>query len=357
MESPPFRESEYPMSRLELEYLKPQSGQKYSFYSLPKLLMDSPVFDSVDTDAKILYCCFLERAAQSAKNPDEYTDDKGRLYIIYTIEEIMERRRCARATAVKWVSQLNEIGLIEKKRRGQGKATIIYVKDFATADFPAPIQTIDEEAPPADEPQPADPEHVTTEPVPETPRDSTDKSRSLHLELLEVQDVNFKKFKPYTSRNSSCELQEVQDVNSIEKDLIEKDLIDPSFPPSLQNKAEETEGGKESTLDFDKLEEQVKEQIDFDVLLQMGYDKSQIMEIVRLIVDTLCRDGPISIGKNTVPGLLVKKRLRELGAEHIASILDKLSEAQNIRNPRAYLLALLCNAPSSFVNSELMGTG
>lgn len=66
----------------------------------------------------------------------------------------------------------NGIGLIEKKRRGLGKPDIIYVKNFAT------IGEAEEETPAN-----AD---VSTE----------------------VQDLNLKSSKSYTSRSSETELQE-----------------------------------------------------------------------------------------------------------------------------------------------------
>jgi len=77
----------------------------------------------------------LSRASLSATNADDFTDDAGRLYIIYTIEQVMADMRCSTKTAVKMVKQLDDIGLIEKKRQGQGKPSILYVKDFNTVQF------------------------------------------------------------------------------------------------------------------------------------------------------------------------------------------------------------------------------
>lgn len=93
----------------------------------------------------------------------------------------MEDLGCAKATCVKIMKELdsdNGIGLIEKKRRGLGKPDIIYVKNFAT------IGEAEEETPAN-----AD---VSTE----------------------VQDLNLKSSKSYTSRSSETELQEVQKQTS-----------------------------------------------------------------------------------------------------------------------------------------------
>lgn len=298
------------MERLNLDYLQPRSARRYAYYSVPKLLMDNPAFDGVDTDAKFLYSSMLERAALSAENADEYTDQNGHLFIIYTIEEVMKKRRCAKATAVKWVNQLSAIGLIEKKRRGQGKPTIIYVKDFSSIKISG---------------------------------NTAGNSRSSERELQEVQNVDFKKFNLCTSKSSDNEPQEVQGLNPIELDLKEPDLKDPPSIPDVSKGNNPDEGVE----DVELLENQVKEQIDVEWLLESGYDKNQVFEVVRLITDTMCRAGPLTLSSGTIPESAVKKRMRELEPEHVAVALDALNSAKNISNPRHYLLAVLYNAPAS----------
>ena len=50
-----------------------------------------------------------------------WTDDTGRVYIIFTTEEIMEALYCADNKATKLMKELESCGLIERKRRGLGK--------------------------------------------------------------------------------------------------------------------------------------------------------------------------------------------------------------------------------------------
>jgi len=64
----------------------------------------------------------------SIKN--KWFDKEDRVYIIFTIEELMT---CGRQKAVKIMAELDSdkgIGLLKKKRLGLGKANIIYVKNF-----------------------------------------------------------------------------------------------------------------------------------------------------------------------------------------------------------------------------------
>ncbi len=57
----------------------------------------------------------------------------GRVFIYFTVEEIMKRRNLSKPTAIKILDELDVkkgIGLIERVRLGLGKPNIIYVKDF-----------------------------------------------------------------------------------------------------------------------------------------------------------------------------------------------------------------------------------
>ena len=59
------------------------------------------------------------------------------MYIICTIEEIMEDMNCGNKKAIQLLSDLEDkVGLIERKRQGLGKPNLIYVKNFISVDSP-----------------------------------------------------------------------------------------------------------------------------------------------------------------------------------------------------------------------------
>ena len=99
---------------------------------LPKVLVTEDLYKNLSSDAKILYACLLERSSLSFKN--DWIDEQGRVYIVFTVEEIMKMLNKSNKTAVKILNELDAntkgIGLIERKRQGLGKPNIIYVKDF-----------------------------------------------------------------------------------------------------------------------------------------------------------------------------------------------------------------------------------
>ena len=82
-------------------------------------------------DSKFLYSLLLDRSSLSAKNG--WLDEEGKVYIYYTLEQIMADMHCANQKATKLLKELEtKAGLIERQKQGQGKPTRIYVKDFAT---------------------------------------------------------------------------------------------------------------------------------------------------------------------------------------------------------------------------------
>ena len=111
------------------DYFYGIQAEQFSFYRIPKLLFTHPAFKRMSTEAKTLYGILLDRMNLSAKN--NWIDEEGRVYIIFTVDEIMEALGCAEQKAIKLLSELDtKAGLIERKRQGLGKPNLIYVKNF-----------------------------------------------------------------------------------------------------------------------------------------------------------------------------------------------------------------------------------
>ena len=116
---------------IQFEYFYGSQAEQFSFYRIPKVLFKDKTFSKISTDAKVLYGLMLDRMNLSVKN--RWFDDENRVYIIYTVSDIMDELGCAEQKAIKLLSELDikkGIGLIERKRQGLGKPNIIYVKNF-----------------------------------------------------------------------------------------------------------------------------------------------------------------------------------------------------------------------------------
>ncbi len=281
---------------MSLPYIDPQKARQYSYFVVPKVLLTDPAFAGIDCTAKVIYSLMLSRLSLSAENPDQYTDEEGRLYIIYSVEEMTDTLNISRPTVMKMISQLYKAGLIEKKRQGQGKPTLYYVMDFTAA--------------------------------------------------LE-QPADFQKSNNFTSRSKNFETQEVKDFDPSNNDLSKQDCS-KNNPSSIADI--EPEGGKErSTMDQEALNElisDVKDSIEYDVL-EEKWGPEIACNVLSLIVSVLSRTGPVTMGGNQYPEEVVKKRYRSLNFEDIDLALEKLFSTPDVRNQNAYLTTLLYNAPGS----------
>ena len=69
------------------DYFYGAEAEQFSFYRIPKVLFTEGRFRSVSAEAKVLYGLLLDRMSLSCKNG--WLDQAGRVYIIFTIEEVM----------------------------------------------------------------------------------------------------------------------------------------------------------------------------------------------------------------------------------------------------------------------------
>ena len=123
---------------MTLDYFYGQSGELFSYFRIPKALFQDHRFRQLSTDARTLYGILLDRMSLSAKNG--WLDEQGRVYIIYTVREVQESLCCAEHKAVKLFRELEQLDLIERKRRGLGRPSLIYVKDFSSGLPKAQVQ-------------------------------------------------------------------------------------------------------------------------------------------------------------------------------------------------------------------------
>lgn len=115
---------------MQYEYFYGAQAEQFSFYRIPKALFTEPNFRELSTDAKVLYGILLDRMSLSLKN--QWLDAQNKVYIIFTVEEIMDALNCANQKATHLMVELEkQAGLIERKRQGLGRPNLIYVKNFA----------------------------------------------------------------------------------------------------------------------------------------------------------------------------------------------------------------------------------
>ena len=272
---------------MTLDYFYGQAGELFSFFRIPKALFQEQRFQDLSTDAKTLYGILLDRISLSVKN--EWFDKKGRVFIIFTIEDVKRTLRCADNKATQLLRELENFGLIERKRRGQGKPCLVYVKNFSAESSKESVKN----------------------------RDNDDSCGSKIACQDPVKSRGIKKKENKTEMNNT---------NPILSDESEK----------MKNR--------------ELLEEYFSRSLEIELLLRLyPDDEDTIYQIVDLLVDTCdSKRKLIRIAGDDKPAEVVCSRLKKLNADHIRFVLNCLAENTSpIRNMKQYLLAALFNAPTT----------
>ena len=113
---------------MDFDYFYNREAERFNFLKVPEILVDGEEFRGLSSEAIILYSMLLKRTGMSFKN--NWIDKEGRVFIYFTVEEIMRRRNISKPTAIKTLDELDMkkgIGLIERVRLGLGKPNVIYV--------------------------------------------------------------------------------------------------------------------------------------------------------------------------------------------------------------------------------------
>ena len=278
------------------DYFYGAQADQFSFIRIPTVLFSQEQFKNISPEAKVLYGILLKRMDLSAKNG--WFDDQGRVYIICTLEEIMETLNCGNQKAVKLMDELEgKIGLIERKRQGLGKPNLIYVKNFIC------------------------------------PVDKVDNSALSH----------FLKCENHTSGDVKITLQEVRKSHGSNTDNNDTDnryTENPIYP----GRDEEEMRARMICKSF------FEDQIEYNYLLdQYPYERETIRGILDLLVDTYCSKRKyIRVAGDDKPADVVKSQIAKLNSSHIQYVMDCLKEnTTDVRNIKQYLLAALYNAPTT----------
>jgi len=295
--------------KIKFDYFYGKEADTFTFYRIPKLLFTEPMFKDLSSEAKILYGLLLDRMSLSVKNG--WFDEEGRAYIYFAIEDIAELLNCGKNKAVRSLQELVDdtgVGLIEKKRQGQGKSNILYVKNFI----------IEEE------------QNVTF-------RDSEKEETGSECYISTFQNV--KKGDSGITQNN---IQEVSNWGANNNKMIYNNISDTESNPIVSAKE-----GYDVMREYEQL---IKDNIEFDLLLERNpYDKDMLYGILDLMLETvLGKSEEVVISCNRYPAELVKSKMLKLDASHIEYVMDCMrTNTTKVKNIKKYLLAALFNATTT----------
>lgn len=266
------------------DYFYEEQSESYSFYRIPKMLFTEEIFEALSTDAKVLYGLLLNRISLSRENG--WMDDAGRVYVYYTIKSVKKSMRCANTKACGLLRELDEFGLIERKKQGLGKPTIIYVKDF---------------------------------------------TRFRKAELLDSEKQNSVILHTGTLDNRRSE------TNKTEKNNTESNKTNPILSGADKDMDERT-----------SYHNYLNSQLDMEIMYERyPYDRETLDAIMDLMLDVVCsKRKTIRIAGDDKPVSVVKSQFLKINSMHLEYIMDCMKKnPAKVRNIKQYLLAAIYNAP------------
>ena len=267
---------------MTFDYFYEEQSQQFAFYRIPKVLFTDNRFQKISTEGKVLYGLLLDRVSLSRENG--WIDEEGRVYIIFTLNAIRQAMNCAEKSAIKYLTELEDFGLIERIRQGLGKPAIIYVKNFIDQ-YNLQVKTCN---------------NSSSGPV-EVP----------------VQDQY--NLQPNYTNNNNTDFNNTNPILSGDEERMGYELY------------------LKEQLDFEVLKQEYpydKEMIDgiLEMILDVLCSKRKM---IRIAGD----DKPVNV---------VKGRFMKLTIEHIRYVMNCLQEnTTKIRSIKQYMLAALYNAPST----------
>lgn len=295
--------------RIKLSYFYGKEAEQFSFYKIPKLLFTDEYFKGLSVEAKVLYGLMLDRMSLSVKN--QWLDEEGRAYIYYSLDDIMEALGCSNKKAIAVMKELDidtGIGLIERKRQGQGKPAMIYLKQFMIRE----IQKC---------------------------KNDTSETKT---EDSEVTNLNLLKCKNYSSGSEEITPQEVKKLHPNYTNINNTDI---SYTDSNLIISDDGMG-----YDVDKYAKIICENIELELLKESYPHEHELLDgIFDLILETvLNKNDTILIASNRYPAELVRDKFLKLNSMHIDYAMHCMANnSTKIHNIKKYMLTILFNAPST----------
>lgn len=324
----------------KFDYFYGSQAEQFSFFRLPKVLVRDSRFKKISSDAKILYGIMLDRMSLSREN--RWIDKDNRVYIIFTLKEVMKEFECCQRKAGSLMAELDSksgIGLIEKKRQGLGKPDLIYLKNFIVQQN---YSILEEEQKQEETMGAVFPfqsgrkiPHNSSEEIPfqtgkymlvQSSGDKTNQSGK-EVYLQSSKEVSFKNGKRVQTNNTEYNNTDVNYIDSINP--INPDVEDEMDIIEVYRKI-------------------VKENIRYEDLYKtVSIMKQQMLnEIVELMVEVLAVNRKtMRIAGENYPYQLVKSRFMCIGYDHVEYVLNCLDQSSSkIGNIKAYILTSLFNA-------------
>ena len=281
--------------------LKPitPSLDAYYYDSVLPLIKKLGLSDKLSAYSILLYLELVRITYAAIKN--KQLDENQLPYIEYSLDQVQALLSCCKNTAIKAMNALSTekgVGLILKRRRGQGKSNIYYVRAIEISDSSNYIDTKDHNA-----------NNQSVKPCPEKWKKPTTKTPFFALQEVHNPD----------SQYNTTDIN----INNTNNHIISSDK------------------------DVDAIIDTIHRQIDYTSLSITHPDKlSTIDTLVDIMVEiALCPNNSTKPLVNGIPLSFIRRRMSQIAYNHIVYILDCLAQNKSqIKNIKNYLIATLHNS-------------
>ena len=251
-------------------------------------------FKKLSLGAKATYSLLID-----AMPVHSHKDKHNHIFINYPIKQLMLDLSISKQTAINYMAELADFGLIKKYNRGLGQAAIIYVMD---AGLTEPV--LESEA-------------VTDIQGPKT----------VPAEVKKIDPINDNNY-IHTNYNINF-----NNLNNISNPILSQDMI------------------RSNKLDFENLIDHFKSQLEVDSFCRDNPKDAELMTgIVELLAETLTSGkSKLTICSRSLPMAVVRDRFLRLTKSHVTYVIECLNNTTTtIHNTKKYILAALFNAPITF---------
>ncbi|SPH07262.1 hypothetical protein LAP8965_02598 [Lactiplantibacillus plantarum] len=104
------------MNQANFKFYEPDNVYGALFFQFPKVLMYGEQYKNLSDTAKLAYMVLKDRLEYSLRN--NWIDEDGHVYFIFTNQELMELFNCSEHKAIKVKAELTSTGLLFQKQLG-----------------------------------------------------------------------------------------------------------------------------------------------------------------------------------------------------------------------------------------------
>jgi hypothetical protein len=315
--------------QFNLDYFYGNEASRFRFYRMPKALFDG----DLSLESATLYGLMLDRVGLSVKNG--WTDGLGRVFIYFVQKDVQKFLRCGHNRATSFMRELERFGLIERKRQGLGKPTIIYVKNFSGSGNDALKNEVNKNV-----------ESAQNEgEVPIVHQEDASNQVLFSVPEKAVKTARAGQSRVPAEGSLDCPNRAANETEKKETELTETNHILPQ-PPHTSRCRPRYDRNLMDEMRW--VREEIRENIDYEGLVRdHPYDSIIFGSYVELMVEAACcSKETVRICGKDIPIVAVRSRFLKLEREHIEYVRDCLCNTTSaIGNIKAYTLAALYNAP------------